>query len=234
MALVLLVEDDHAVRRAMTEALRDAGHVVQPVGTALDALGSLTKDHDLVVLDLGLPDLDGAKALPMLRGVNKDVLVIVATARTDEPTIVGLLNAGADDYITKPFSSDVLTARVGAVLRRSRVAAPAEDEPIRICDLVIDTARREVAMAGEPLKLTRREFDLLAYLAARCGKVVSKTELAREVWGQPRHNLDQTIDVHLSWLRGKLGETAANPRYLHTVRGVGIKMVAPCATSSSA
>jgi DNA-binding response OmpR family regulator len=234
MALVLLVEDDHAVRRAMTEALRGAGHVVEPVGTALDALGTVTKDHDLVVLDLGLPDLDGFKALPMLRGVNKDVPVIVATARTDEPTIVRLLNAGADDYITKPFSSEVLTARVGAVLRRSKAAAPPEDEPIRICDLVIDTARREVTLAGEPIKLTRREFDLLAYLAARCGKVVSKAELAREVWGQARHNLDQTIDVHLSWLRAKLGETAAKPRYLHTVRGVGIKMIDPCATSSSA
>src|SRR4051812_1048534 len=105
MALVLLVEDDHAVRRAMTEALRGAGHVVQPVGTALDALGAVSDDHDLVVLDLGLPDLDGAKALPMLRGINKDVAVIIATARTDERTIVGLLNAGADDFIAKPFSS---------------------------------------------------------------------------------------------------------------------------------
>src|SRR5690349_20430367 len=176
MALVLLVEDDHAVRRAMTEALRDAGHVVQPVGTALDALSAVSADHDLVVLDLGLPDLDGVKALPMLRGVNKDVPVIVATARTDEPTIVQLLNAGADDFITKPFSTDVLTARVGAVLRRSRVAAP-DDEPIRICELVIDVVRREVTLNGEPVKLTRREFDLLAHLAKRCGKVVPKAEL---------------------------------------------------------
>jgi DNA-binding response OmpR family regulator len=231
MALVLLVEDDHAVRRAMTEALRDAGHVVQPVGRAVDALGAVTKDKvDLVVLDLGLPDFDGSETLRMLRGLST-VPVIIATARTDEATLVRLLHEGADDYITKPFSSQVLTARVAAVLRRTK---DAEDGPITVCDLVVDTDRREATLGGTPLGLARREFDLLAYLAARCGKVVSKAELAREVWHQPRLNLDQTIDVHVSWLRRKLGERAAEPRYLHTVRGVGIKLIDPCATSSSA
>ncbi|HLU58538.1 MAG TPA: response regulator transcription factor [Pseudonocardia sp.] len=234
MALVLLVEDDHAVRRAMTDALRDAGHVVQPVGTAVDALGVLTKDKDevdLVVLDLGLPDFDGTETLRMVRGLSP-VPVIIATARTDEATIVRMLHEGADDYITKPFSSQVLTARVTAVLRRS-AKEPAHG-PLTICDLVVDTDRREATLAGAPLPLTRREFDLLAYLAARCGKVVSKAELAREVWHQPRLNLDQTIDVHVSWLRRKLGESAAEPRYLHTVRGVGIKLIDPCAASFSA
>ncbi|MHA6623603.1 response regulator transcription factor [Pseudonocardia sp. DLS-67] len=234
MALVLLVEDDHAVRTAMTGALRNAGHVVQPVGTALDALRTVTDDHvDLVVLDLGLPDLDGFEALRLLRGVS-EVPVIIATARTDEPTIVRLLNAGADDYVTKPFSSEHLTARVGAVLRRSKSAAPAADEPIEVGELVVDPARREAVLGRNPLTLTRREFDLLAYLAARSGKVVSKAELCREVWRQPNLHLDQTIDVHLSWLRRKLGETAADPRFLHTVRGVGVKLIDPCGTSSSA
>jgi DNA-binding response OmpR family regulator len=234
MALVLLVEDDHAVRTAMTGAMRDAGHVVQPVGTALDALRTVTDDHvDLVVLDLGLPDLDGFEALRLLRGVS-DVPVIIATARTDEPTIVRLLNAGADDYVTKPFSSEHLTARVGAVLRRAKVAAPATDAPIEVGELVVDPARRESRLADAPLTLTRREFDLLAYLAARSGKVVSKSELCREVWRQPNLHLEQTIDVHLSWLRRKLGETAAEPRYLHTVRGVGIKLIDPCGTSQPA
>jgi DNA-binding response OmpR family regulator len=234
MALVLLVEDDHAVRTAMTGAMRDAGHVVQPVGTALDALRTVTDDHvDLVVLDLGLPDLDGFEALRLLRGVS-DVPVIIATARTDEPTIVRLLNAGADDYVTKPFSSEHLTARVGAVLRRAKVAAPATDAPIEVGELVVDPARREARLADAPLTLTRREFDLLAYLAARSGKVVSKPELCREVWRQPNLHLEQTIDVHLSWLRRKLGETAAEPRFLHTVRGVGIKLIDPCGTSQPA
>jgi DNA-binding response OmpR family regulator len=234
MALVLLVEDDQAVRRAMTEALRDAGHVVQPVGTALDALGTVTKNEvDLVVLDLGLPDLDGYEALRMLRGVS-EVPVIIATARTDEPTIVRLLKTGADDYITKPFSSDVLTARVGAVLRRAKAAAPDTDRPIRVGGLVVDRARREARLDGKLLDLSRRLFDLLAHLAAGSPNVVSKTELRREVWGEFSANIDQTIDVHLSWLRRKLGETAAEPRYLHTVRGVGVKLIDPCGASSSA
>jgi DNA-binding response OmpR family regulator len=167
----------------------------------------------------------------MLRSIS-DVPVIIATARTDDPTIVRLLDQGADDYLTKPFSSEVLVARVKAVLRRR--PAPAENGPIEVCELVIDPDRREATLGGNLLTLTRREFDLLAYLAARCEKVVSKEELAREVWHQPRLNLDQTIDVHLSWVRRKLGETAANPRYLHTVRGVGVKLIDPCSVSSSA
>jgi DNA-binding response OmpR family regulator len=228
MALVLVVEDDHAVRTAMTGALRDAGYVVQAVGTAIDALRAVSEDHvDLVVLDLTLPDLDGDKALPMLRAARDELPVIIATARNDDPSIVRLLRAGADDYVTKPFSGEVLTARVDAVLRRYNAATPDPDRPIEVGDLVVDPDRREARLAGAELTLTRREFDLLAHLAARSGKVVSKSELCAEVWRQPNINLDQTIDVHLSWLRRKLGETAAQPRYLRTVHGVGVKLVDP-------
>jgi DNA-binding response OmpR family regulator len=234
MPLVLLVEDDHAVRTAMAGALRDAGYVVQPVANALDALRTVTDEHvDLVVLDLGLPDLDGFEALRLLRGVS-DAPVVIATARSDEGSIVRLLNAGADDYLSKPFSSEHLTARVGAVLRRTRAPEKQADEPIVVGDLVVDNARREASLARAPLTLTRREFDLLSYLAARPGRVVSKAELCREVWRQPHLHLDQTIDVHLSWLRRKLGESASAPRFLHTVRGVGVKLVEPCDSSSSA
>jgi DNA-binding response OmpR family regulator len=234
MPLVLLVEDDHAVRTAMTGALRDAGYVVQPVATALDALRTVTDEHvDLVVLDLGLPDLDGFEALRLLRGVS-DAPVVIATARSDESSIVRLLNAGADDYLSKPFSSEHLTARVGAVLRRTNPPDKVIEGPIVVGDLVMDVARREASLARNPLTLTRREFDLLSYLAARPGRVVSKAELCREVWRQPHLHLDQTIDVHLSWLRRKLGESAADPRFLHTVRGVGVKLVEPCDSSSSA
>jgi two-component system, OmpR family, KDP operon response regulator KdpE len=233
MPLVLLVEDDHAVRTAMTGALREAGHVVQPVATALDALRTVADEHvDLVVLDLGLPDLDGFEALRLLRGVS-DAPVVIATARRDEGSIVRLLNAGADDYLSKPFSSAHLTARVAAVLRRTSTAEKATDVPIVVGELVMDTARREASLADAPLTLTRREFDLLSYLAARPGRVVSKAELCREVWRQPHLHLDQTIDVHLSWLRRKLGESASAPRFLHTVRGVGVKLVEPCGSSSS-
>lgn len=235
MALVLLVEDDHAVRRAMTEALREAGYVVLPVGTAVDALGAVTKDQiDIVVLDLGLPDFDGYEALRMIRGLNTTVPVIIETARTDEPSIVRLLNAGADDYITKPFSSDVLTARVGAVLRRAKAAEPDTDQPIEVGGLVVDRARREARLDGELLDLSRRLFDLLAHLAEHSPNVVTKAELRSELWGDSGQHVDQTIDVHVSWLRRKLRETAASPRYVHTVRGVGFKLIDPCSASSSA
>ena len=234
MALVLLVEDDHAVRAAMVRAMREAGHVVQPVGTALDALRTITEASiDIIVLDLGLPDLDGFEALRLLRGVS-DVPVIIATARGDEQLIVRLLNAGADDYLIKPFSSDHLTARVAAVLRRARPSEPAVMAvPITIGELVIDRSRREARLADSVLALTRREFDLLAYLATHVNRVVPKAEICREVWRQPHLHLDQTIDVHLSWLRRKLGESASEPRFLHTIRGVGIKLVEPCGSSPS-
>ncbi|HXV94285.1 MAG TPA: response regulator transcription factor [Pseudonocardia sp.] len=234
MSLVLLVEDDHAVRAAMAWALRDKGHVVQPVGSALDALRTVSDEHvDLVVLDLGLPDLDGFEALRLMRGVS-DVPVIVATARSDEPSVVKLLNAGADDYLVKPFSSEHLTARIAAVLRRSRTTEPADEAPLAVGDLRVDVARREATLGGDALTLTRREFDLLAYLARNAGRVVTKAELCREVWRQPHVRIDQTIDVHVSYLRRKLGESASSPRYLHTVRGVGVKLVEPCDSSSSA
>ncbi|GAA0232522.1 response regulator transcription factor [Saccharothrix mutabilis subsp. mutabilis] len=224
MVSVLLVEDDPVVRSAVTRALSGLGHAVLPVGTALEALREVAgATFDLVVLDLGLPDMDGADALRMMRGVC-DVPVIVATARDDEAEIVRLLNAGADDYLVKPFSSEHLAARLSAVLRRARK----EDrpEPIRIGQLSIDLDRREARLGRRELNLTRKEFDLLAYLAAREGKVVPRAELLANLWNLPGRHDDQTLDVHLSWLRRKLGERAAQPRYLHTVRGVGFKLTA--------
>jgi DNA-binding response OmpR family regulator len=179
---------------------------------------------DAVVLDLGLPDLDGAELLRMLRAVSQ-VPVIVATARDDEHEIVRLLDAGADDYVVKPYSGEQLDARLRAVLRRG--AASTAAGAIEVGGLRIEPDRREATLDGAPLELTRKEFDLLAHLASRAGSVVSRRELLAEVWRQPMGGADKTIEVHLSWLRRKLGETAADPRYLHTVRGVGIKLQAP-------
>ncbi|MBT8225698.1 MAG: response regulator transcription factor [Dactylosporangium sp.] len=229
MPLVLLVEDDATVRGALTHALSDAGHAVQSVATGLAALQEITANRpDLVVLDLGLPDIDGITALRMVRAVC-DVPVIVATARRAEHDVIRLLNAGADDYLSKPFSSAHLAARIAAVLRRGRVlpGGPRSSPPIDIGGLHIDPDRRAAELDGRQLRLTRREFDLLAYLAARAGRVVGRRELVTEIWQQPHAGTDQTLDVHVSWLRRKLGETAAAPRFLHTVRGVGIMLVAP-------
>ncbi|MEV8457413.1 response regulator transcription factor [Streptomyces sp. NPDC052095] len=229
MASVLVVEDDRFVRSALIRHLTEASHVVRSVGTALEALREVSQFRfDVVILDLGLPDLDGAKALKMLRGIT-DVPVIIATARDDETEIVRLLNDGADDYLIKPFSVEHLSARIAAILRRARAAdtggAPVS-QVIQVGGLTIDPLRRQAALDGAALDLTRREFDLLAFLAGRPGVVVSRKELLAQVWQQP-YGDDQTIDVHLSWLRRKLGESAASPRYLRTFRGVGVKLEPP-------
>ncbi|MFD0918695.1 response regulator transcription factor [Saccharopolyspora rosea] len=224
MAVVLVVEDDPVVRAAMIRDLTARDRVVRSVGTALASLREVAEHPpDVIILDLGLPDLDGGETLKMIRGVS-DAPTIVATARDDEREIVRLLRAGADDYIVKPFSGEHLNARIDAVLRRARGAQPAQ--LVEVGGLHIDLDSRVARLDGAELELTRREFDLLAYLAARPGRVVPRRELLAKVWRQS-YGDDQTIDVHLSWLRRKLGESAAQPRFLHTVRGVGVKLVCP-------
>ncbi|MBW1603128.1 response regulator transcription factor [Streptomyces sp. JJ66] len=234
MARVLVVEDDPFVRSALIRHLSEASHTVRSVGTALEALREVAQiGFDVVVLDLGLPDLDGAEALKMLRGLTQTP-VIIATARDDEAEIVRLLHDGADDYLVKPFSVEHLSARIAAVLRRAGAGAgpaSAEAHVLRVGGLAIDPLRRVAELDGTRLDLARREFDLLAFLAARPGVVVARRELLAEVWRQS-YGDDQTIDVHLSWLRRKLGETAASPRYLHTLRGVGVKLEAPTGDAS--
>ncbi|MFD4644469.1 response regulator transcription factor [Lentzea sp. NPDC058436] len=227
MARALVVEDDPAVQLALVHTLQELGHVVRAVPTASAALCEVgSGELDLIVFDLGLPDMDGVVALRMLRKVSA-VPVIVSTARGSEEWLLNAFDAGADDYIVKPFSRNHLAARVRAVLRRSgSQQSTVDDNVLAVGDLRIDIGTRTAELAGVPLSLTKREFDLLAYLARRQGKVVTRRELFQEVWDQP-HAGDKTMDVHTSWLRRKLGETAAAPRYLHTVRGVGLKLVAP-------
>jgi DNA-binding response OmpR family regulator len=225
VAQLLLVEDDPDVRVALARALSRAGHGVRTESTAMAGLqAAVDARPDLVVLDLGLPDLDGLVLLSMLRSVSQ-VPVIVATARDDELEIIQALDAGADDYVIKPFAPNHLDARIRAVLRRA--ACGGRDAPIAVGGLRIDTRTREVTLDGRPVELSRKEFDLLLHLARRRGEVVAKAELMAEVWHQPYGPGDRTVDVHLSWLRRKLGDTAAAPRYLVSVRGVGIKLVGP-------
>ncbi|MEU3721528.1 response regulator transcription factor [Streptomyces sp. NPDC031705] len=240
MPSVLVVEDDPSIRQSLIEVLAEHGYAVRSVGDGFGALREVTQTPvDAVVLDLGLPDLDGGDALRMIRGISS-VPVLVATARDDEAEIIKLLNAGADDYLVKPFSGGQLIARLSAVLRRTShvppaagaaagaPVAPAADplRPTTVGELAVDPGARTAYLAGRELRLTRREFDLLAFLAHHTGQVVSKRRLLTEVWREPYVD-DQTVDVHLSSLRRKLGERAAAPRYLLTVRGVGIKLVAP-------
>ncbi|WP_344167872.1 response regulator transcription factor [Pilimelia columellifera] len=226
MARLLIIEDDVDIRTMLIRALRDRGHAVDSAPTALAGLESAMRERpDLIILDLGLPDVDGLEALRMLRAVS-GVPVIVATARDAEPDLVRGLDAGADDYVVKPFTATAMDARIRAVLRRRAPDAQSAG-PIVVGGLTLDPSSREVTLAGAPVELTPREFDLLRHLAARVGQVVSKRELLTEVWQLPYGGADKTVDVHLSWLRRKLGETAQAPRYLHTVRGVGVKLVDP-------
>jgi DNA-binding response OmpR family regulator len=223
MAQVLLVEDDAAIRIALTRALREQGHAVLAVSSGMPALSSAIEQRpDVILLDLGLPDLDGSDVLSMLRAVS-EVPVIVATARDDESEMVRLLDLGADDYVIKPFTAAQVNARIRAVLRR---AGRVEEDPvITVGGLRIDTRSYEVTLDCRPIELARKEFELLLALARRAGEVVSKRELLAEVWQLAWGGSDRTVDVHLSWLRRKLGESAAAPRYLHSVRGVGVRLV---------
>ncbi len=225
MTTVAVVEDDPHILAAITRGLTERGHTVLGASSGLVALGEIVDQRpDVVVLDLGLPDIDGLELLQMLRAVST-VPVIVATARDDEGEIIRTLDAGADEYVIKPYSAEQLDARIRAVLRRAREGDG--QDPVTIGGLTMDPRSRVVSVDARPMDLSRKEFDLLWHLATRRGEVVSKRELLAAVWRQPYGGPEKTVDVHLSWLRTKLGETARSPRYLRSVRGVGVMLVDP-------
>lgn len=225
MARIVLIEDDVDIRRLVADALSGKGHDVESAERALSGLEVVVQGSpDLVIMDLGLPDVDGKELLRMIRAVSQ-VPLIVITARGADEVVVSTLDAGADDYLTKPFSIAQLEARVRAVLRRGE-PEPA-DRAVTVGGLEVDGSSRTVTLDGETLDLTPKEFDLLALLADRAGEVLTKRDLLAEVWREPYGGSEHTIDVHLSWLRKKLGESASDPRYLHTVHGVGVKLTAP-------
>jgi DNA-binding response OmpR family regulator len=224
MSRILVIEDEATLLSVMERSLTLSGHVVATATTGISGLEAvLTERPDVVLLDLGLPDVDGITVIGMVRAASS-VPVIVVTATDDDPTMVKALDAGADDYVVKPFGMDQVAARIRAVLRRGR---PHGDDPIAVGALTINARTRAASLDGEPLDLARKEFDLLLALAQRPGEVVSKRELLAEVWQQAYGGSDRTVDVHLSWLRRKLGESAAQPRYLVSVRGVGVRLVDP-------
>ena len=230
MTSILVVEDDDAIRTGLVRGLGARGLAVASVGAGLPALEVVVKDRpDVVLLDLGLPDVDGLRVLAMIRAVSQ-VPVIVVTAQDDDRMVVAALDAGADDYVVKPFGVEQVAARIRAILRRGGANAVAQ--PFVVGKLVVDPRTRTATLDGEPLELARKEFELLLALASRKGEVVTRRELLVEVWQQPYGGGDRTVDVHVSWLRRKLGETAAQPRYLRTVRGVGVRLVDPAVEGS--
>jgi DNA-binding response OmpR family regulator len=225
VASLVLVEDDAAVRTALERALTGFGYDVTSVATGMEALEFVVKRRpEVIVLDLGLPDIDGVDLLRMLRPVS-DAVVVAATARVAEEEIIRTLDAGADDYVCKPFSPGQLDARIRATLRRFGERSPSV--PLTVGELHINARTRIATLNNTELDLSRKEFDVLYFLAQHAGDVVTKRELLADVWRQPFVTTDKTVDVHISWLRRKLGESADQPRYIHSVRGVGVKLVAP-------
>jgi DNA-binding response OmpR family regulator len=227
MTSVVIVEDDAQIRTALIRSLAERGYDARGSANGLEGLSVIVDSRpDAVLLDLGLPDIDGEDLLRMIRAVSA-VPVVVITARDADEQIVRTLDAGADDYVLKPFSANQLAARLRAVLRRA--ASQQAEEALVVGGLRIDPATRQVSLDGTGLDLSRKEFDLLHTLAVRRGRVVTKRQLLAEVWEQPLGGADNTVDVHVSWLRKKLGETASEPRYLRTVHGVGLRLVDPAA-----
>ncbi|WP_158885646.1 response regulator transcription factor [Amycolatopsis anabasis] len=215
---VLLVEDDDGVADALSESLHARGHPVTRVARGSDAL-TRHRDADLVLLDLGLPDLDGLDVLRKIRQVS-EVAVVVLTARDDERSVVRGLRLGADDYLAKPVRLAELLARMDAVVRRAGArTAPAADT-VRIEDVEIDLGARRVLVGGVDVGLTTKEFDVLAVLAARPGTAVSRQQLMDEVWGDAYLAVSRSLDVHLTQLRAKLNR----PGLLSTIRGFGYRL----------
>lgn len=222
-ARVLLVEDDDGIARPLVAALRASGHDVVRVATGREALIA-ARDVDAVVLDLGLPDIDGIEVCRRLRrDLGADLPILVLTARTSETEVVVGLDAGADDYVPKPFRLAELQARLRALLRRAAASRPAAADEMVAADVRVDPGARRAWRGSRELDLAPKEFDLLALLVSRAGTVVTRDELARDVWDTRWMGASKTIDVHVSSLRRKLGDDPAAPRYITTVRGVGLR-----------
>jgi DNA-binding response OmpR family regulator len=222
---LLLVEDDDGIARPLAAALAGDGYDVVRVATGREALQRAAEGVRAVVLDLGLPDIDGVEVCRRLRTVAPGVPVLMLTARTSETDVVVGLDAGADDYVTKPFRLAELLARLRALLRRS---APVENaaEVIAARDVRVDRSARRAWQGDRELDLSPKEFDLLALLVSEAGRVVPRERIMREVWDTAWMGSTKTVDMHVSWLRRKLGDPAEDPRYLATVRGVGFRFEA--------
>lgn len=223
-ARVLVIDDEPQIRKFIDISLRSQGYATLLADTGQQGLSLLaSQGADIVVLDLGLPDRDGQSVLQELRQWSR-VPVIVLTVRSSEAQKVALLDAGANDYVTKPFSIEELMARIRAFLRSmpgGAASAPVFDDG----HLRIDIARREVSLAGQPVALARKEFSLLALLVREPGRLVTQTQLLREMWG-PTHDADaHYLRVLVGKLRQKLGDDASAPRYIATEPGVGLRFI---------
>ncbi len=224
---ILVVEDDRGVAVSLADGLTDAGFEVSHAPTGQAALDAEDADDvDVVLLDLGLPDMDGRDVCRQLRSRSSNVPIIMLTARSDEFDRVLGLELGADDYVTKPFSVRELVARIRAVTRRTgngAADATDADEPQTIGALTIDRRTRRVTLGDEPVSLTAKEFDLLSVLAIDPGAVQSRTVILENVWDTHWYGPTKTVDAHVAAVRKKLGD----PRWIEAVRGVGFRFEEP-------
>jgi DNA-binding response OmpR family regulator len=218
MTAVLLAEDDPSISEPLARALRREGYEVSVRDEGGEALRLvLAGGIDLVVLDLGLPTMDGLEVCRRLRAEGRSVPVLVLTARVEEVDLVVGLDAGADDYVTKPFRLAELLARVRALLRRGGTEVP------DVNGVRVNAESRRAWLGDDELTLTAKEFDLLNTLVLGAGKVITRDQLMRDVWDASRGTSSKTLDMHISWLRRKLGDDAASPRLITTVRGLGFR-----------
>ncbi|MDX1415479.1 MAG: response regulator transcription factor [Candidatus Promineifilaceae bacterium] len=224
---ILVVDDDALLRRSLSLQLEQAGYRAGTAGSAEDALALVKRERpDLILLDVGLPGMDGLEALKHFQS-DYDVPVIFVSARRRElDTILGL-ELGADAYVTKPFNPDVLLATIKSVLRRTARQSPAADQDSRLIvgDIVIDPAAHTAVVAGNDIELTAREFALLHTLALEAGRVIAVDDLITRVWGAEFLGEPQVVYVHIRWLREKIEEDPNKPRRIVNVRGVGYKLV---------
>lgn len=229
MPSILVVDDEANIRELLTVYFTSAGFDVRQAADGPSGLRAALDDPpDLVLLDIMLPGMDGAAVCRALRE-SSNVPVIMLTARSSDLDKVALLEAGADDFVTKPFSPPEVVARVRAVLRRTgHASAPAEhSEAVEVGGLRIDPAERRVTVDGAEVELTAKEFDLLAVMAAEPGVVFTRARLLERAWGFADYVDARGVDVHIRHLRGKLGDDAAEPRFVETVRGVGYRVRKP-------
>lgn len=224
VARLLVIHEDSDSRTSLIHRLTDAGHAVRSAARVEDAVGDLESDPpDVVVVGVDPADSNGLDTLRAVRQVTAS-LVLAVTPEEDEAVLTRLLRGGADGVLPRPSTSPLLLARVGALLRRSRRYA--DPDAVVVGGLRVEPRRRVAAVDGRRLRLTPREFELLFYLARRPRQVVSRRTILADVWNSAYVD-PQTVDVHLSCLRRKLGESASRPRYLWTVRGVGVRLEPP-------
>jgi DNA-binding response OmpR family regulator len=220
----LVVDDEPPLVKVVSSYLEREGFQVATAGDGERAVELAREfDPDVIVLDLMLPGIDGIEACRRIRGFS-DAYIVMLTARVEEIDRIVGLSTGADDYVTKPFSPGELMARVRAMLRRPRTSSDHLEDVRRFGDLEVDHSAREVRRGGEPIELTKIEFDLLDVLSAEPRVVFSRERLLEHVWGGDWFGDDHVVDVHIANVRSKLGDDPRAPRYVRTIRGVGYRM----------